>query len=119
MANTRTMPMKACVVVVRCHPCQAMLRPKPGGCCVFCSYGDVLCRRYNRRMVRAKLALMYKWAVSKRVDASCVVGRSRIEMDVFHGSIRRDVYAAYVDWQAHAGRGAVHSVAGLGHREYD
>jgi len=26
-----------------CQGCGALLRPKPGDCCVFCSYGTVLC----------------------------------------------------------------------------
>src|SRR5688500_8553428 len=34
-----TMPTDACQVVYVCNGCSAMLRPKPGDCCVFCSYG--------------------------------------------------------------------------------
>ncbi|MGH7537526.1 MAG: GDCCVxC domain-containing (seleno)protein [Gemmatimonadales bacterium] len=28
---------------VRSSACQKLLRPKPGDCCVFCSYGSVEC----------------------------------------------------------------------------
>jgi hypothetical protein len=38
-----TMPTDACVYFHRCAGCQALLRPKPGDCCVFCSYGSVRC----------------------------------------------------------------------------
>ncbi len=38
-----TMPTDACVVVYECQSCHASLRPKPGDCCVFCSYGSVKC----------------------------------------------------------------------------
>ena len=38
-----TMPADACVYFYECQSCHAMLRPKPGDCCVFCSYGSVPC----------------------------------------------------------------------------
>ena len=38
-----TMPTDACLVVYPCSGCGALLRPKPGECCVFCSYGSVPC----------------------------------------------------------------------------
>jgi hypothetical protein len=41
--TTHTMPTNACVVVTTCRTCAAVLRPKSGDCCVFCSYGDVPC----------------------------------------------------------------------------
>lgn len=40
---TQTMPMDACIYFFECGACGAMLRPKPGDCCVFCSYGSVPC----------------------------------------------------------------------------
>jgi hypothetical protein len=33
----------ACQFFYDCPSCGALLRPKPGDCCVFCSYGDVKC----------------------------------------------------------------------------
>jgi hypothetical protein len=36
-----TMPADACRVFYECAGCGATLRPKPGDCCVFCSYGTV------------------------------------------------------------------------------
>ncbi len=38
-----TMPSDACLVVYVCTDCGAVLRPKAGDCCVFCSYGSVPC----------------------------------------------------------------------------
>lgn len=40
---TETMPTDACVGFYPCAGCGRMLRPKPGHCCVFCSYGTVAC----------------------------------------------------------------------------
>ncbi|WP_255575113.1 GDCCVxC domain-containing (seleno)protein [Caldovatus aquaticus] len=42
-ARTETMPTDACRFFYDCTGCGALLRPKPGDCCVFCSYGDVPC----------------------------------------------------------------------------
>ena len=43
VAKTETMPTDACIVFYDCSGCGAVLRPKPGDCCVFCSYADVAC----------------------------------------------------------------------------
>jgi len=38
-----TMPTDACIYFYDCRKCGALLRPKNGDCCVFCSYGSVPC----------------------------------------------------------------------------
>jgi hypothetical protein len=38
-----TMPTDACLYFYNCTGCGARLSPKPGDCCVFCSYGTVPC----------------------------------------------------------------------------
>lgn len=38
-----TMPVDACVHFYECPQCQELLKPKPGDCCVFCSYGSQRC----------------------------------------------------------------------------
>ena len=43
MANSETMPTDACRFFYECSGCGTRLRPKPGDCCVFCSYGSVPC----------------------------------------------------------------------------
>jgi hypothetical protein len=37
------MPTDACQFFYDCRGCGAVLKPKPGDCCVFCSYGTVPC----------------------------------------------------------------------------
>jgi len=37
------MPTNACQYFYDCKGCGALLKPKHGDCCVFCSYGDVAC----------------------------------------------------------------------------
>jgi len=37
------MPTNACQFFYDCKGCGELLRPKPGHCCVFCSYGSVVC----------------------------------------------------------------------------
>ncbi len=38
-----TMPTNACQWFHECRQCGVLLRPQPGHCCVFCSYGSVAC----------------------------------------------------------------------------
>jgi hypothetical protein len=38
-----TMPTDACQWFYECEHCRAVLRPKAGDCCVFCSYGTHKC----------------------------------------------------------------------------
>jgi hypothetical protein len=42
-AKAETMPTDACQYFYECTGCGTLLRPKPGDCCVFCSYGSVPC----------------------------------------------------------------------------
>jgi hypothetical protein len=41
--KTETMPTDACVHFHQCSGCGALLKPRAGDCCVFCSYGSVKC----------------------------------------------------------------------------
>lgn len=38
-----TMPRNACVARYDCKGCGETLKPLPGSCCVFCSYGSIPC----------------------------------------------------------------------------
>ncbi len=40
---TETMPTNACQWYYECTACKTLLKPLPGDCCVFCSYGTVKC----------------------------------------------------------------------------
>ncbi|MGH2550501.1 MAG: GDCCVxC domain-containing (seleno)protein [Thermomicrobiales bacterium] len=42
-SKVEIMPANACVWFYKCTNCGAMLKPKAGDCCVFCSYGDKPC----------------------------------------------------------------------------
>jgi hypothetical protein len=37
------MPTDACQYFYTCEKCNTLLKPQPGDCCVFCSYGSVPC----------------------------------------------------------------------------
>lgn len=37
------MPTDACMFFHECGACHVIFRPKPGDCCVFCSFGSVPC----------------------------------------------------------------------------
>ena len=41
--ETERMPANACQYFYDCKCCALVLKPKPGDCCVFCSYGTVKC----------------------------------------------------------------------------
>jgi len=41
--KTETMPTDVCILSYTCQKCQAVLHPKEGDCCVFCTYGDHKC----------------------------------------------------------------------------
>ncbi len=42
-AEDEVMPTDACQYFYDCKGCGALLKPKAGDCCVFCSYGTVPC----------------------------------------------------------------------------
>ncbi|HEY2472491.1 MAG TPA: GDCCVxC domain-containing (seleno)protein [Terracidiphilus sp.] len=41
--TTETMPSDSCRFFHECVQCGALIRPKAGDCCVFCSYGSEKC----------------------------------------------------------------------------
>lgn len=41
--EAETMPTDACQFYYDCKGCGAVLRPRPGDCCVYCSYGTAPC----------------------------------------------------------------------------
>ena len=41
--KTETMPTDACQWFYECEQCHEVLKPLPGDCCVYCSYGSVPC----------------------------------------------------------------------------
>lgn len=47
-----TMPTNSCVYFYECASCHALLHPRPGDCCVFCSYGSVPCPHHQQHTSR-------------------------------------------------------------------
>ena len=41
--SSERMPVDYCQARYECRGCAALLKPKPGDCCVFCSYGTTPC----------------------------------------------------------------------------
>jgi hypothetical protein len=41
--HAETMPTDACLYFYECPACKLLLKPKPGDCCVFCSWGTMPC----------------------------------------------------------------------------
>jgi len=50
-AEKLTMRTDSCQYYYECAACETMLKPRPGDCCVFCSYGDVPCPPIQRRIL--------------------------------------------------------------------
>ena len=42
-SKTEVMPTNACQWFYECEGCNKLLKPLPGDCCVYCSYGTVKC----------------------------------------------------------------------------
>lgn len=42
-AKCERIPVDSCQFFYECSSCKTLLRPLPGDCCVFCSYGSVKC----------------------------------------------------------------------------
>ncbi len=51
--KAETMPTDACLYFYECTGCRTVLRPKPGDCCVFCSYATMPCPSIQVRDVIA------------------------------------------------------------------
>ena len=43
------MPTDACQWFYECDRCHVMLKPKPGDCCVFCSYATLPCPPFQQQ----------------------------------------------------------------------
>jgi hypothetical protein len=48
-----SMPTDRCQYFYECAGCGASLKPRPGDCCVYCSYGTVPCPPIQRARLEA------------------------------------------------------------------
>ncbi len=42
-SQTVEMSIDACQFFYKCEKCSEIMKPKPGDCCVFCSYANIKC----------------------------------------------------------------------------
>jgi hypothetical protein len=42
-AENEVMPTNACQFFYECKSCGELLKPNPGDCCVYCSFGTIAC----------------------------------------------------------------------------
>ena len=61
LVSTITMPTDACQFFLDCPACAAVVSPKAGDCCVFCSYGSVPCPPVQHGLLRGAVGL--NWPV--------------------------------------------------------
>ena len=102
-----TMPENACVHLYECTHCHLLLRPRSGGCCIFCSYGSTPCPprqpREGRRVVdvdtlsgRALDAAVTVYVFGRRVEDR-INGRTNERDFVYrvseHGWVRVPEYS--------------------------
>jgi hypothetical protein len=78
------MPTDACQFFYDCTGCGAVLRPKPGDCCVFCSYASVPARRYKQ----AKAAALRASLTAPREAVPCRSIQSALTIVLFSRSFR-------------------------------
>jgi len=45
------LPTDRCQFFYECPNCKALIRPKAGDCCVYCSYGDVACPSIQKQAI--------------------------------------------------------------------
>jgi hypothetical protein len=83
------MPANACVAFYDCKGCGKTLKPLPGSCCVFCSYGSVPCppiqqgvepcctplpdKRFKDWLARTRTSLMAWWVPTVLIVAGLFV----------------------------------------------
>src|SRR5215469_3213927 len=54
-AKQEKMPTEACQFFYECSNCKTLLRPKPGDCCVFCSFGSMKCPPMQEKIATVAL----------------------------------------------------------------
>lgn len=54
--ETEAMPTDFCQFFYDCKGCGEVLRPQPGNCCVFCSYGTKPCPPIQQARAEGQLA---------------------------------------------------------------
>ena len=71
-AKPETMPTDACQFYYECSNCKALLRPNPGDCCVFCSFGSVKCPPIQQQL---GLLIAFRGITGRRLDYAVAAAR--------------------------------------------
>ncbi|MGE0705278.1 MAG: GDCCVxC domain-containing (seleno)protein [Vicinamibacterales bacterium] len=53
--KAETMPADRCIFFYECAACRSVFRPKPGDCCVYCSYSDKRCPPWQSGQCRREI----------------------------------------------------------------
>jgi hypothetical protein len=105
-AAKELMPSNACQLFYNCKQCGARLKPKPGDCCVFCSYGSVPCPRYSalERLVNARAPLPAALVYRRRRRLFCRQGQQQPTADIhlLRGRCRPPILREAIDPQCRA-----------------
>ena len=62
-AKRETMPTDSCQFFYECEQCKTVLRPLPGDCCVYCSYGSVPCPSVQESRAAGANGCCAAWAL--------------------------------------------------------
>ena len=69
-----TMPTDTCQFFYTCTGCGEILRPKPGDCCVYCSYGSVRCPSIQAQRAACAAVRNVRKPEASEVRWACVLG---------------------------------------------
>jgi hypothetical protein len=106
--TVETMPTNACVYFHTCEGCGSRLKPRPGDCCVFCSYGSVPCPPVQQSGKNACCATVPENAAPGCCSLQPGAFRQRIAeiaglMRAFHGSVERTPKGMALHFKAEEG----------------
>ncbi len=92
------MPTDACQHAYKCPECGTVLTPKPGDCCVFCSYGSVKCPSVQLAEIQKKagtdsVAVAIHYPLEGMMCMACEATVKQIISDL------PDVFNVEADWK--------------------
>ena len=62
-SKSEKMPPDTWVIIYKCTSCGAVLRPKVGDCCVYCSYSDKYCPSKQREIAEKEITNNANWFI--------------------------------------------------------
>lgn len=49
--STEIMPVNYCQIWYKCKKCEIVIKPKKDECCIYCSYGNVMCPSKQKKEI--------------------------------------------------------------------